>query len=177
MSLRIEEKQAVVAEVAEVAAGAQALVAAEYRGLSVAQMTLLRARARESNVYLRVIKNTLARRAFAGTSFEGVQKSLVGPLVFAFSQEEPGAAARVIKEFLKDKANDKLVVKVVSVGGQVLPAAGLDRLAELPTREEAIARLMACLRAPLDTFARTLNDVPGKLVRTLEAVRLQKEAA
>jgi large subunit ribosomal protein L10 len=177
MSLNLAEKQAVVAEVAQVAARAHSVIAAEYRGLSVAQVTHLRMKARETGVYLRVVKNTLARRAVQGTEFECLQPSLVGPLILAFSQEDPGAAARLFKEFLKDKANDKLVVKALAVSGQAFPASELDRLASLPTRDEAISLLMACLRAPLDKFARTLNEIPGKLVRTLDAVRQQKEAA
>jgi large subunit ribosomal protein L10 len=177
MSLSLAEKKAVVTEVAEVAASAHSMIAAEYRGLSVSQVTSLRVKARTSAVYLRVVKNTLARRALQGTDFECMQPNLVGPLILAFSQEDPGAAARVFKEFAKDKANDKLIVKSLSIGGQVLPAEDLDRLASMPTREQAISLLMACMRAPLDKLARTLNEVPGKLVRTVEAVRQQKEAA
>lgn len=175
MSLNLAEKKVVVDEVAEVAASAHSAIAAEYRGLSVGQMTTLRARARESGVYLRVIKNTLARRALEGTDFQCMQPSLVGPLILAFSREDPGAAARVIRDFAK--GNEKLVVRVLAIGGQALPAAELDRLASMPTREQAISLLMACMRAPLDKFARTLNEVPGKLVRTIEAIRLQKEAS
>jgi large subunit ribosomal protein L10 len=177
MSLNLAEKQAVVAEVAQVAARAHSVIAAEYRGLSVTQVTQLRVKARETGVYLRVIKNTLARRAVRGTEFECLQPSLVGPLILAFSEDDPGAAARLFKEFLKEKANDKLVVKALAVSGQTFPASELDRLASLPTRNEAISLLMACMRAPLDQFARTLNEIPGKLVRTLDAVRRQKEAA
>jgi large subunit ribosomal protein L10 len=177
MSLNLAEKQAVVTEVAKVAASAHSAVAAEYRGLSVAQITHLRVKARETGVYLRVVKNTLARRAVQGTEFECLQSSLVGPLILAFSQQDPGAAARLFKEFLKEKANDKLIVKALAVGGQAFPASELDRLASLPTRDEAISLLMATLRAPLDKFARTLNEIPGKLVRTFDAIRQQKEAA
>ncbi len=177
MSLNLAEKKAVVTEVNEVAVSAHSAIAAEYRGLTVAQMTALRAQARAGGVYLRVVKNTLARRAVEGTGFECMQKSLVGPLVLAFSLEEPGAVARLFKGFLKEKGNEKLEVKALSVGGKLLPAADLDRLASMPTREQAISMLMACMKAPLDKFARTLNEVPGKLVRTIEAVRQQKEAA
>jgi large subunit ribosomal protein L10 len=106
-----------------------------------------------------------------------MQSSLVGPLILAFSQEDPGAAARVFKEFGKDKANDKLVVTALSVGGQVLPAADLERLASMPTKEQAISLLLACIKAPLDKFARTVNEIPGKLVRTIDAIRVRKEAA
>lgn len=177
MSLSLAEKKAVVAEVAEVAASAHSVIAAEYRGLTVAQMTSLRAKAREQGVYLRVVKNTLARRALEGTDFECLRNDLVGPLVLAFSQQDPGSAARLFKEFLKDRANEKLGVRALALGGQVLPASDLERMASLPTKEQAISMLMACLRAPLDKLARTLNEVPGKLVRTVEAVRQQKAAA
>ncbi|PIE82694.1 MAG: 50S ribosomal protein L10 [Candidatus Contendobacter odensis] len=177
MSLNLAEKQAVVAEVAKVAASAHSAITAEYRGLSVAQLTDLRMKARETNVYLRVVKNTLARRAVQGTVFECLQSSLAGPLILAFSQDDPGAAARLFKEFSRDKANNKLVVKTLAISGQTLPASELDRLASLPTRDEAISLLMACMRAPLNKLARTLNEVPGTLVRTLEAIRQQKEAA
>lgn len=176
MSLNLAEKQAVVAEVAKVAASAHAVVASEYRGLSVAQMTALRVMARNNGVYLRVVKNTLARRALQGTDFQCLQDSLVGPLLLAFSQEDPGAAARVLKDFIKEPGNDKLVVKALAIGNRVLPAAELDRLANMPTKQQAISLLLACLRAPLDKLARTLNEVPGKLVRTLEAIRQQKAA-
>lgn len=177
MSLNLAEKQAVVAEVAKVAASAHSAIAAEYRGLSVTQLTTLRVKARETGVYLRVVKNSLARRAVQDTEFECLQPSLVGPLILAFSQREPGAAAQIFKEFLKEKAHDKLIVKVLAVGGQAYPAHELDRLASLPTRDEAISLLMATMRAPLDKFAQTLNEIPGKLVRTIDAIRQQKEEA
>ena len=175
MPLKLEDKKVVVAEMHEVAASAHSAIAAEYRGLSVSQMTELRAKAREGGVFVKVVKNTLARRAVQGTDFECMQEGLVGPLVLAFSQEDPGAAARVIKEFAK--SNDKLVVKVVAIGGQLLQPGDIDRLASMPNREQALSMLLAVIRAPLDKFARTLNEVPGKLVRTLAAVRDQKEAA
>jgi large subunit ribosomal protein L10 len=147
------------------------------RGLNVAQMTTLRLKARENGVYLRVVKNTLAQRALQGTHFECMQQNLKGPLIFAFSREDPGGAARVIRDFIKDKDNEKLVVRFLSVGGKLWPAEDLQRLASMPTKEEAISLLMACMRAPLDKLARTLNEIPGKLVRTVEAIRQQKEAA
>lgn len=174
MSLTLAEKKQVVGEVAEIAAHAHSAIASEYRGLTVDRLTNLRAKARENQVYLRVVKNNLARRALQGTHFECMGDSLVGPLILAFSQEDPGAAARLFKEFLKDKDNDKLVVKTLAIGGRVLPATDLDRLANLPTKEQALSQLMACLKAPLDKLARTFNEVPGKLVRTVEAIRLQK---
>ncbi|HHC73022.1 MAG TPA: 50S ribosomal protein L10 [Thiotrichales bacterium] len=175
MSLTLEQKKAVVAEVAEVASKAWSAVAAEYRGLTVEEMTELRVKARGEGVYLRVIKNTLAKRAVQGTEFECIQEGLVGPLLLAFSLEDPGAAARVIKEFAKE--HEKLVVRMVAVGGQMLPASEIERLASLPTRDQALSMLMAVMKAPLDKFARTLNEVPGKLVRTVAAIRDQKEAA
>ena len=177
MALTLEEKKQIVSEVAEVAASAHSAVVAEYRGLTVGQMTSLRKQARESGVYLRVVKNNLAKIAVKGTEFECIQDGLVGPLMLAFSQEDPGSAARLIKDFIKDKANDKLAVKFVSVGGQMLPAAELDRLSKLPTRDQALAMLAGTFRAPLDKFARTINEVPGKFVRTLAAIRDQKEAS
>ena len=173
MSLTLEQKKAVVEEVAGVAASAFSAVAAEYSGLTVGEMTELRSKARSEGVYLRVVKNTLARRAVEGTEFECMKDGLQGPLMLAFSQEDPGSAARVIKEFVKE--HEKLVVKLVSVGGEMLGANELERLASLPTRDQAIAMLMSVMRAPLDKFARTLNEVPGKLIRTVAAVRDSKE--
>jgi large subunit ribosomal protein L10 len=175
MSLNLSEKQAVVAEVAEIANNSHSAIAAEYRGLSVSQMTDLRSRSRKNGVYLRVVKNTLAKRALENTDFECMGDSLVGPLILAFSRDDPGAAARVFKDFLKEKENGKLVVKTLSIGGQMLPPSDIERLANMPTREQALSMLLACMRAPLDKFARTLNEVPGKFVRTLAALREQKE--
>lgn len=175
MALNLEQKKTIVSEVAEVAGSALSAVAAEYNGLSSTQMTELRAKAREQGVYLRVVKNTLARRAVEGTDFECMQEGLVGPLMLAFSQEDPGAAARVIKEFAK--GNDKLVVKLVSISGQLLDASNLERLASMPTKDQAISMLMSCMLQPVEKLARTLNEVPGKLVRTLAAVRDQKQDA
>jgi len=175
MALNLEDKKALVAEVAEVAAKAQSVVAAEYRGLTVSQMTELRAKARKSGVYMRVVKNTLARKALAGTSFEPVGPKLKGPLVLAFSKDDPGAAARVVKDFAK--ANDKLVATLVSLGGPVLSAKDLEAVANLPTREQALATLMGTLKAPAQKLVSTMAAVPSKLVRTLAAVRDQKQAA
>jgi len=175
VAMNLDDKKVVVSELAAVAASAHSAIAAEYRGLSVGQMTELRKQARSSGVYLRVVKNTLARRAVEGTDFECMQQGLVGPLVLAFSQEDPGAAARLLKGFAK--THEKLQVKLVSFGGQMLGANDLDRLASMPTRDQAISLLMAVMKAPLDKFARTLNEVPGKLVRTVAAVRDQKQAA
>jgi large subunit ribosomal protein L10 len=174
MALNLEGKKALVAEVSEVAATAQSVVAAEYRGLSVAQMTDLRSKARAQGVYMRVVKNTLARKALAGTSFECIGPTLKGPLVLAFSKNDPGAAARVIKAFAKD--NDKLVPTGVSLGGSLLPGKDLDKVANLPTREQALAILMGTMKAPIQKLAGTLAAAPSKLVRTLAAVRDQKQA-
>jgi large subunit ribosomal protein L10 len=175
MALNLEDKKALVAEVAEVAAKAQSVVAAEYRGLTVGQMTELRAKARAKGVYMRVVKNTLARKALAGTSFESVGPKLKGPLVLAFSKDDPGAAARVVKDFAK--ANEKLVATLVSLGGEVLPGKDLERVASLPTREQALAMLMGVMKAPIQKFVGTLAAAPSKLARTLAAVRDQKQGA
>ena len=175
MALSLEQKQAVVAEVSEVAANAHSAIAAEYIGLSVGDMTALRAKARESSVYVRVVKNTLAKRAIEGTDFECMSEALVGPLVLAFSQEDPGAAARVIQDFAKQ--NDKLVVKVVSIGGKLLAPGDIKRLADMPTKEQAISMLMAVMKAPIEKLARTLAEPHAKLVRTVAAIRDQKQAA
>ena len=173
--LSLEGKKAVVAEVHEVAKAAHSAVAAEYSGLTVAQMTQLRVQARSSGVYVRVVRNTLARRALEDTDFACMRDDLVGPLVLAFSKEEPGAAARVIKDF--SKANDKLVVKLVSVEGKLLEPKAIDTLASLPTKEEAIAQLMSVMIAPISKFVRTLAEPHSRLVRTLGAIRDQKQAA
>jgi large subunit ribosomal protein L10 len=175
MALHLEDKKALVAEVAEVAAKAQSVVAAEYRGLTVGQMTELRAKARRQGVYMRVVKNTLARKALAGTSFEAVGPKLKGPLVLAFSKDDPGAAARVVKDFAK--GHEKLVATLVALGGQVLSAGELDRVASLPTREQALSMLLGVLKAPMSKLVRTLAEPPAKLARTLAAVRDQKQAA
>ena len=175
MALSFAEKEAIVSEVAEVAASAYSAVTAEYIGLSAEEMTDLRAKARNGGVYLRVVKNTLARRAVNGTDYECLQDTLTGPLLMAFSQEDPGAAARVLKDFAKE--NNKLVIKALSVSGQLLAASEIDRLASLPTKEQAISMLMSVMQAPIAKFARTLNEVPGKLVRTVAAVRDAKQAA
>ncbi|MGO4778735.1 50S ribosomal protein L10, partial [Lysobacter sp. 2RAB21] len=152
--------QEVVAELAEVAAKAHSLIAAEYAGITVGQMTAMRKKARETGVYLRVVKNTLASRAVAGTEYECVQDKLVGPLLYAFSTEEPGAAGRLIKEFAK--GNDKLKAKVVAMGGQVYPASHVDVLASLPTLEQALAMLARVLSEPASMFARAVKAVADK---------------
>lgn len=175
MALNLEQKKSIVSEVAEVASSALSAVAAEYKGLSSVQMTNLRAAARQEGVYVRVVKNNLARRAVAGTDFECMQQALVGSLVLAFSMNDPGAAARVMKEFIK--TNKQMEVKLVSVGGRLLPASDLDRLSKMPTKLQAISMLMSVIKAPVQKLAATINEVPSKLVRTIAAVRDQKEAA
>lgn len=174
MALNLEDKKTLVAEVSKVAATALSVVAAEYRGLTVSQMTDLRLKARTAGVYVRVVKNTLARKAIAGTSFECMSAVLKGPLVLAFSKDDPGAAARVVKAFAKD--NDKLVTTAVSIGGQLFKASALDKVASLPTREQALSQLMGVMKAPIQKLAATLAAAPSKLVRTLAAVRDQKQA-
>ena len=175
MALNLEDKKALVAEVAAVAATAHSVVAAEYRGLTVGQMTELRAKARTQGVYMRVVKNTLARKAVAGTAFECIGPSLKGPLVLAFSKDDPGAAARLVKDFAK--ANEKLVATLVALGGQVLPGKDLEKVASLPTREQALAMLLGVMKAPITKLVRTLAEPPAKLARTVAAVRDQKQAA
>jgi large subunit ribosomal protein L10 len=167
MSLSVEAKQAVVTEVAAVAKTAQSAVAAEYRGLTVAEMTKFRTAARQAGVYVRVVKNTLARRAIEGTSFECMTGSLKGPLVLAFSREDPGAAARVVKGFAKE--HEKLVTVALSIGGELYPASDIDRLASLPTLEEARTSLARLLNAPLTKLVRTLAEPAAMLARTLKA--------
>lgn len=173
MGVSLEQKKRMVQEVADVAGEAHSALAAEYRGLNAGDMDRLRVQARESGVYIRVVKNTLAKRAVEGTDFECMKDGFEGPLLLAFSQQDPGSAARVLKDF--SKGHDRLVVKMLSVGGQVYPGSEIDRLATLPTYDEAISRLMATMRAPVQKLATTLNEVPGKLVRTLAAVKDAKQ--
>ncbi len=169
LPLNLEQKKVIVAEVAEIAGSAYSAVAAEYRGLSVDDMTLLRKQARNNGVYLRVVKNSLARRAVEDTDFACMQEGMTGPLVLAFSQEDPGSAARVIKDFMKE--HDKMVVTMVSIGGKLLDASELETLAKMPTYDQAISLLMAVMKAPVEKLTRTINEVPGKLVRTVAAIR------
>lgn len=175
MALRLEDKQAIVTEVNEVAAGALAAVLADYRGLTVEEMTDLRKQARDSGVYLRVVRNTLLRRAVEGTEYECMQESLVGPTVMALSIDDPGSAARLINDFAKTHV--ALEVKALAIGGELLGADQISVLANLPTGEQAISILMSVMQAPSVKFVRTLNEVPGKLVRTIAAIRDQKQAA
>ena len=175
MALGLEDKKAIVAEVSEVAQGALSAVIADYRGLTSSQMTDLRKQARENNVYLRVVRNTLAKRAVDGTEFECLKDVLVGPTVLAFSQEDPGAAARLIQDFAK--GNKELEVKALSISGQLLGDEQIDVLAKMPTLDQARAMLMSVMIAPVTKLARTLNEFPSKVTRAVAAVADQKKAA
>ena len=175
MAIGLEDKKAIVAEVNETATSALSLVIADSRGVTVDGMTALRKKARENQVTLRVVRNTLAKRALEGTEFECVNDSLVGPSLFGFSMQDPGAAARIFKDFAKQY--EKFEVKALAVSGQMLGADQLDVLATLPTRDQALSMLMSVMKAPVTKLVQTMNEVPGKLVRTLAAVRDQKEAA
>jgi large subunit ribosomal protein L10 len=170
-----EQKEAIVAEVAIVARSAQSAIAAEYRGLTVEKMTKLRSDARKAGVYVRVVKNTLARRALTGTGYACMNDSLKGPLVLAFSREDPAAAARIMRDFAKTE--DKLVVRAIALSGRLLSPGDLAALATMPTREEALSKLLAVIKAPVEKLARTLKAPADKLVRTVAAVRDQKQAA
>lgn len=174
MSLNRQEKAVVIEEVAAQVAKAQSIVIAEYRGLDVASVTVLRKTARQSGVYLRVLKNTLARRAVNGTAFEPLSTQLTGPLIYGISAD-PVAPAKVLSDFAK--TNDKLVIKGGSLPNNLLNQEGVKALATLPSRDELLAKLMGTMQAPIAQFARTLNEVPSKFVRGLAAVRDQKAAA
>lgn len=174
MGLNLEQKQAVVAEISAEVAQAQAIVVAEYRGLEVAAMTDLRRKARGSGIYLRVLKNTLARRAVATTPFAGLSEKMVGPLAYGISRD-PVKVAKVLHDFAR--SNDKFVIKAGAMPNFVMSPKEVANLATLPSREELIAKLMATLRAPIAQFVRTLNEVPGRFVRTVAAVRDQKQQA
>lgn len=175
MALRLDDKKTVVDEVAAIAAQAHSAIAAEYRGISVIELTELRSKARETGVYLRVVKNTLAKKAVEGTEFECMKEGLVGPLILAFSMEDPGSAARLISDFSKE--NDKLITKVVAIGGQLYDASELKRLASLPNYDQAVSMLMSVMKAPVEKFVRTLAEPHAKMVRTVAAIKDQKEAA
>lgn len=174
MSLNRQEKAIVIEEVTTQVATAQSIVVAEYRGLDVASVTVLRKTARESGVYLRVLKNSLARRAVAGTPFEALSDKLVGPLIYGISAD-PVNAAKVLDAFAK--SNDKLVIKAGALPNSLLDANGVKALATMPTRDELLSKLLGTMQAPIAQFVRTLNEVPTKFVRGLAAVRDQKEAA
>jgi large subunit ribosomal protein L10 len=175
VAIRLEDKVAIVADVNETAVNALSLVIADARGVTVNKMDTLRKLARQNNVRLQVVRNTLARRAFEGTEFECVTEALKGPSIFGFSMEDPGAAARLFKDFAKE--NEKFEVKALAVGGQMLPASQIDALATLPTRDQALAMLMSVMIAPVTKLARTFNEVPSKITRVIAAVRDQKQDA
>lgn len=175
MALNLAQKKEVVAELANVATKAHSLVAAEYAGLTVEQLTELRKKARETGVFLKVAKNTLVRRAVEGTEFECTKDQLTGPLVYAFSTEDPGAAGRLIKEFAK--ANEQLKAKLVAVGGKAYPASHVDVLASLPTREQALSMLLSVLVQPATMLVRVLAEPASQLARATNAVAQQKQAA
>jgi large subunit ribosomal protein L10 len=174
VGLNREEKAAVIDEVSAQVAQAQSIIVAEYRGLGVGSITALRKQARESGVYLRVLKNTLARRAVAGTPFEGLSDKLVGPLIYGISKD-PVSAAKVLADFAK--TNDKLALKAGAMPNAVLDQNGVKALASMPSREELLAQLMGTMQAPVAKFVRTLNEVPGKFVRTVAALRDEREKA
>lgn len=175
MPIGLKEKQAIVAEVNETAQAALSAVMADYRGVTVDAMTKLRKSARESGVQVRVIRNTLAKRAFEGTELECMNDALTGPCIVAFAMEDPGASARLFKDFAKEQ--EAFEIKALSVGGKLLPAEQIDALAKLPTRDEALALLMAVMQAPVTKLVRTMNDIPGRVTRVVAAVRDQKQAA
>ena len=174
MSLNLEEKKAVVAEVSEQVTGAQAIILAEYRGMEVGQMTVLRAKARAAGVYFRVLKNTLARRAIADTPFAGLSDHMVGPLAYAMSSD-PVAVAKVVHDYAK--TNDKFIIKGGAMANFVMQPADVKNLASMPSREELLAQLMGTMQAPVVKFVQTLNEVPTKFVRGLAALRDQKQEA
>jgi large subunit ribosomal protein L10 len=172
LGLSLEQKQAMVSEVSAKLANAQTLIVAEYRGLDVERVTQLRSKARKSGVYLRVLKNTLARRAVQGTPFEKLSGQMVGPLMYGIS-EDPVAGAKVLSEFAKE--NELFVIKAGAMSGSVMSAQDIKALASLPGREQLLATLLGTMQAPVAKLARTMNEVPGKFVRTLAALKQQKE--
>jgi large subunit ribosomal protein L10 len=174
VALGLEGKKQIVAEVNETASDALSLVIADARGVDVTDMTELRAKAREANIDLRVVRNTLARRAFEGTEYECVIDSLSGPSLFGFSMEDPGACARLFKDFAED--NDVFDIKALAVGGEMLDAGKIDVLAKLPTRDQALSLLAACMIAPVTKLVRTFNEVPSSVTRVVAAVKDKKEA-
>ena len=174
MSLNLDDKKTVVAEVSAEVADAQSIIVAEYRGLGVVDLTALRANARKSGVFLRVVKNTLVRRAIAGTPFEGLSAKLTGPLIYGISKD-PVAAAKLLNDFAK--GNDKLTIKIGAMPNYVMDAVGVKALATMPSREELLSKLLGTMQAPITQFVRTLNEIPTKFVRGLAAVRDAKETA
>jgi large subunit ribosomal protein L10 len=175
VAIRLEDKKQIVSEVNEAANSALSAVLADYRGVTVDEMTELRKTARENKVYLRVVRNTLLKRAVENTEFECIKEVLIGPTILAFSQEDPGAAARVLKDFAKE--NSEFEIKALSVGGKLLDASEIDILAKLPTYDQAVSMLMSVMLAPVTKLARTFNEVPSKVTRAVAAVRDQKQEA
>lgn len=175
MALKLEDKRAIVAEVADVASKSILAIVASYRGLTVSQMTELRSKARAAGLYLRVVRNTLARRAVDGTDFACLQEVLVGPMILLFSPQDPGDAARLVRDFARD--NKLLEVKALAMDGKLLPAAHVEAVANLPTRDQAIAMLMSVLNGPITKFVRTLAEPYAQAVRVMAAIRDQKQAA
>lgn len=175
VTIRLEDKMQIVSEVNQAATSALSAVLANYRGVTVSDLTELRKTARKNKVYLRVVRNTLLRRAVENTDFECIREVLKGPTILAFSQEDPGAAARVLQEFAK--GNSKFEIKALSIGGKLLDASQIDVLAKLPTYDQAISILMGLMLAPVGKLVRTLNEVPAKVTRAVAAVRDQKKEA
>lgn len=176
MVLKLEDKKAIVAELAEVAAESISAVAADYRGLTVSEMTLLRMQSRAKNIKMRVYRNTLARRAFKDTRFAGLNDALIGPIVLLFGKDEPGAPARLISDFIKKTANEKLMVRALALDGKVFGADQLKMVASLPSRDEALATLLAVMKAPITKFVRTVREPVAQAVRVVAAIRDQKKA-
>jgi large subunit ribosomal protein L10 len=174
LGLSLEQKQAMVSEVAAKLQGAQSVIVAEYRGLNVERVTQLRSKARKSGVWLRVLKNTLARRAVKGTPFEKLSDQMVGPLMYGISQD-PVAGAKVLSEFAKE--NELFVIKAGAMPNAVMSAQDIKALSQLPSREELLAKLLGTMQAPVTKLVRTMNEVPSKFVRTLAAYRDSKEKA
>ena len=172
VALGLAAKKEIVAEINEVASRALSVAVAEYRGMEVRELTELRIKAREQGVYLKVIRNTLAKRGLADSKFADIDSALIGPLIYGFSIEAPGAAARLFKDF--SKTNPKLQVTALSIGSGLLGPEKLDAVASLPTRDEALARLLATFKAPVEKFVRTINEVPSKFVRVLAAIKEEK---
>ena len=169
MAIGLAGKKAIVKEVNDVASSALAVTVAEYRGIEVADMTELRKKAREQGVFLKVVRNTLAKRAFEGTQFDDMSDVLKGPLVYGFSCDAPGSSARLFKDFSKENKN--LQVTALSIGNGIMGPEKLDAVASLPTRDEALAKLLATFKAPVSKFVKTVNEVPAKFVRTLAAIK------
>ena len=175
MPLGLEDKKRIVAEVNEAAGSALSAVLADYRGVTVEEMTALRRNARENKVYLRVVRNSLLKRAVENTEFECIQEALTGPTILAFSREDPGSAVRVLKDFAGE--NDHFEIKALSIGGRLLQPGDIDVLARMPSLDQARAMLMTVMLAPVTRLARTVQEVPAKLTRTVAAVRDQKQQA